>query len=132
MSRDIDRSDLSALSKEDLLYLDSRGQLTPEERQEHLGLSREASLEDVDESLAPVDSSLENPTVGNATGNVESEGQTGTPDSGDGEDDEDDEIPYEDHTNEELRGFLKERGLSTTGTKDELIARLEEDDESED
>ena len=37
MSRDIDTSDLSKLSKEDLVYLRDRGRLTPEQERELLG-----------------------------------------------------------------------------------------------
>lgn len=36
--------------------------------------------------------------------------------------------PYSDMTNAELSAELKDRGLATTGNKDELIARLEESD----
>lgn len=41
MSKDIDISDLSALSQEDLEYLSSRGRLTQEEETEFLGGSGE-------------------------------------------------------------------------------------------
>lgn len=37
---------------------------------------------------------------------------------------------YEDHTVAELKEELEDRGLPTSGHKDELIARLEEDDEA--
>jgi hypothetical protein len=37
---------------------------------------------------------------------------------------------YVDLTKEALQELLEERGLPKTGNKDELIARLEEDDES--
>lgn len=39
------------------------------------------------------------------------------------------EEPYEAWTNEELRTELRNRQLSTDGKKDDLIARLEEDDQ---
>lgn len=39
---------------------------------------------------------------------------------------------YEDLSNEELKALLKARGLPVSGTKDELVARLEEDDEDDD
>jgi hypothetical protein len=39
---------------------------------------------------------------------------------------------YEDYTVEELKDILRERELMVSGTKDELIARLEADDEGED
>jgi hypothetical protein len=38
---------------------------------------------------------------------------------------------YEDYTVEELKDVLRERELMVSGTKDELIARLEEDDEDD-
>lgn len=48
------------------------------------------------------------------------------------DDDDDDEVDYSQLTNKELRALLAERELSVDGNKDELIARLEEDDASED
>lgn len=41
---------------------------------------------------------------------------------------EDDLPPYEEWTNDNLRGELSERGLSVDGNKAALIKRLEEDD----
>jgi hypothetical protein len=41
-------------------------------------------------------------------------------------------VSYEDQTKEELQEELRERDLKVSGTKDELIDRLEEDDESSD
>jgi hypothetical protein len=38
---------------------------------------------------------------------------------------------YEDYTVEELKDILRERELMVSGTKDELIARLEDDDEDD-
>lgn len=40
----------------------------------------------------------------------------------------DEEQGYADYKVAELKGFLSERGLEVSGTKDELIARLEESD----
>lgn len=51
-------------------------------------------------------------------------------DKGGIEDDEEDEA-YEDMSNDDLRAELASRDLAVSGTKDELIKRLEEDDESE-
>lgn len=48
----------------------------------------------------------------------------------DGDDGEPDK-PYEDQTNDELRAELERRGLPKSGNKDELIERLEEDDDSD-
>lgn len=54
-------------------------------------------------------------------------------DNDDGEDeivaDEDDESPYDDMNVDELKALLKERGLSRAGKRDELVERLEADDE---
>lgn len=48
------------------------------------------------------------------------------------DDDEDgEEVEYAGLTNKELRALLAERGLSVDGNKDELVARLEEDDASD-
>jgi hypothetical protein len=38
---------------------------------------------------------------------------------------------YEDMTNDDLRAELEKRGLPKSGNKDELVARLEEDDASD-
>lgn len=46
------------------------------------------------------------------------------------DDEEEEEFSYQDAKVEELREELKRRELSTTGNKEELIARLEADDES--
>jgi len=37
---------------------------------------------------------------------------------------------YDDRTKEDLAGELEKRGLAKSGTKDELVARLHEDDAS--
>lgn len=39
---------------------------------------------------------------------------------------------YSDQTNDELRAELEERGLKVSGTKDELVERLEADDAASD
>lgn len=44
-------------------------------------------------------------------------------------DDEGDESPYDDMNVEQLKSLLKERGLSRAGKRDELVERLEADDE---
>lgn len=46
--------------------------------------------------------------------------------------DEEPEGEYSDLTKDELKELAEERGLAVSGTKAELIARLEEDDNSED
>lgn len=45
------------------------------------------------------------------------------------EDEDDDLIPYEDMTNDQLRAELSERKLSVDGKKADMIARLEADDQ---
>jgi hypothetical protein len=55
-------------------------------------------------------------------------------DPADDEDDEDvvdDRVPYEARTNAELKDELRKRDLPVSGNHDELVARLEEDDESD-
>lgn len=56
-----------------------------------------------------------------------------TSDAGDGgvEDDEEEAESYEDMGVEALREELGRRGLVKSGSKEQLIARLEEDDESD-
>ena len=46
--------------------------------------------------------------------------------------DDDGDQPYEDMTNPELQDLLEERGLSKSGNKAELVARLAEDDAADD
>jgi hypothetical protein len=48
------------------------------------------------------------------------------------EDDEEEEISYEEASVEDLKAELKERGLSASGSKADLVARLEEDDAKDD
>lgn len=116
MSRDIDTSDLAALSQEDLEYLRVRGRLTPEQEAEFFGEEVEpqnnkpASLDDVpytgDENTVPsVQTDDGSPTL--------------SPED------------YEDSSNERLREELRRRGLSTSGNKAELIERLEANDAGE-
>ena len=115
MSRDIDTSDLSALSQDDLEYLRVRGRLTAEQEAEYFGEEPEPqnnkpqSLDDV-------------PYVGDentlASVQTEEEGNGATLAAED----------YEDSSNERLREELRRRGLSTGGNKAELIERLEDND----
>lgn len=51
------------------------------------------------------------------------------PATGEGEGEDTGEGEAKDPTNDELRAELKERGLPTTGNKDELLARLAESDD---
>lgn len=112
MSRDIDTSDLSALSKEDLQYLHDRGRLTPEEVAEHLG----------DDVAGPPEApSLDDtPYVGDENTVASVQTENGSPTMGPDD--------YEDASNERLREELRRRGLSTSGNKAELVERLEDND----
>lgn len=77
------------------------------------------------------------PGDGRATVAIDPDPNQGTyTDDGDdpdeGDDDGDDEGDnYEDLNKDDLKAALAERDLPTSGTKDELIARLREDDDSE-
>lgn len=112
MSRDIDTSDLGALSQEDLMYLRDRGRLTPEQEAEYLkdaptGPPEAPSLDDTpytgDENTVPSTVTDDgSPTLG--------------PDD------------YEDASNDRLKEELRRRGLSTSGNKSELIERLQDND----
>jgi hypothetical protein len=53
-------------------------------------------------------------------------------DDGDDEDDESEDVSYDDLTNDELKELLRERDLPVSGKHDELVARLQESDESDD
>ncbi len=68
------------------------------------------------------------------TGEADSLGETTTiPEGADGSDDSDEEeVDYSSASKAELVAEAEERGLPTSGTKDELIKRLEEDDAKED
>jgi len=112
MSRKIDKSDLSSLSQEDLEYLRDRGQLTPDQERELLGDSQ---------PQAPEAPSLDDtPYTGDE--NTAPSVQTNDGSATLGPDD------YADASNDRLKEELKRRGLSTSGNKQELIERLEEND----
>lgn len=136
MSRTIDTSDLSNLPTEDLRYLRDRGRLTPEQEREYLSEEPRAQFEgapkgeyrgDVNPTGAkPVFDSLSD-APGNTSG-VEAARQRAEADArGTTE-----EVDYEEMTNDELRDELRARNLKTGGGKEELVARLESDDESDD
>jgi hypothetical protein len=88
MSRQVDASDLTVLSEEDLAYVESRGHFTVVQRvvAERKRREREGVvIEEADE-------------------------------------------PYSEWTADELRDELKNRKLSTSGNKPELVERLEQSD----
>lgn len=110
MAREIDLSNgLDSLSEEDLAYLRDRGRLTPDQERELLG-----GIEPNPPEARPLS---ETPNTGD-TGPEDEEQEDGL-----------DPEEYEDASNERLRQELRSRGLSTSGNKQELIDRLESDDE---
>lgn len=112
MSRTVDTSDLSALSDEDLEYLRDRGLLTPEQETEFLGEAEPQNTEP-----APLGENVgDENTLGAVFTEVEGNGATLSPDA------------YADASNDRLKEELRRRGLSTSGNKQELIDRLEDDD----
>lgn len=67
--------------------------------------------------------------VGSLSGDgVDAQRQSPYDDDGD----DGDAFDYEEATNDQLRDELERRGLPKSGNKEELIARLTEDDESDD
>lgn len=125
MSRKIDTSKgLDRLSKEDLLYLDARGQLTADQRRQFLG---DATPE------PPTPRALEEQPHTGDTGRVDEQterlSEDGRKSLGPEGSDRLGPDDYEDATNAELRDELRARGLPTSGSKSELLERLEDDDE---
>lgn len=114
MSRDIDMSDLSALSKEDLEYLRVRGRLTPEQESEYFG--DEAPEPPKGMSLDETPYTGDENTLASVQTEEEGNGATLGPDD------------YADASNDRLKEELRRRGLSTSGNKDTLVERLEADD----
>lgn len=134
MSRDIDTSDLSALSKKDLEYLRDRGRLTPEQERELLGDSTPEpfTARSVADTPHTGDVNTNNTNPNKASGDP-----APTPD-------EDDSLPdnYEDWKVSQLekeidarnaeRGDGSDVGLiaPASGRKNDLIAALAADDEA--
>lgn len=118
MSREIDTSDLDSLSKEDLLYLQERGQLTAEQEAKY-GLDKSTATS--------TPTGFTEPDIGDV-GTVGDEyivGGSPPPEpSAEGK-------PYEDWSKAELAEEAENRGLAKSGTKEELVARLQEDDEAQ-
>jgi hypothetical protein len=108
MSREID---LDNLSEDDIIYLADRSRLPEGVDDPRLALEPEEATESV-----PLDTEY--------TGD---EGQTWPTIQVDGE-----EVfsEYEDMNVTDLKDELRDRGLSTSGTKAELVARLEESDQA--
>ncbi|QPX62560.1 DNA binding protein [Arthrobacter phage Wollypog] len=122
MARDID---FDNLQEDDYPYLQARsGLVTEAELQGYKGIREEVDNwkpKDAGDYDAKQDVTPAPQTTGDAQ-------LPTTPGDNTGEEEEED-IEYSEATVEQLKAELKERGLSTSGNKEELIARLEADDE---
>lgn len=135
MSKTIETTNLDSLSKDELRYLRDRGRLNPQQERDLLGEEPRARfVNDPPPNTGDVNSTGEKPVFNNLsdapgdTSGVEAARQRAEAESrGTTE-----EVDYEEMSNDELRDELKARNLKTSGSKDELVARLEADDESED
>jgi hypothetical protein len=127
MSREIDMSDPGSWSEDDLLYLAQRDRL-PDDLKREINNNPD-SLKALQEKLypqTPLDETPQSGTVLPATSNVADDAES------DSDDDEGEEDYDEGWTNDDRRTELTRRGLSIEGNKAELIARLVEDDQSDD
>lgn len=138
MSREIDTSDLDALSDDDIIYLHQRDKVA-----DYVLADRGIDVVNYGKAQVPLE---EQANTGNAnTAGLSKEeferaiellrADQATEAEADDEDDEDDEEdtrPYEERTNDELREELARRNLEVSGNKAELIDRLTEDDDTED
>ena len=116
MARDIDVSDPKSLSRDEILYLQDRDRLP-------------AGVEPI--SMEDRMKGEETELVAHATGTVlvpksQVDKFTGREEAPADEDDDLDD--YSEMSQKDLQAEAKARKLQTTGTKDELIARLEADD----
>ena len=140
MSREVDKSDLGSLEDEDLFYLHQRNQITTKEWAEARGETEQQlaeSLQQLYQNGIPLEDRPNTGTAntGGATAqeyeqNLRARNGVGDDDE-DGEEEDDEAVPYEEQSNDDLRAELSRRGLSVSGKKEELIQRLEEDDESD-
>lgn len=142
MSRKIDMSDPDSWTDEDLQYLSARGQL-PKHMADRVAFDPEAlaALSGGISQSRPLDEVAHTGTVNSAGLSKEEydlavellrahqENEDGAESSED-DDDEEEEDYDEGWNNDKRRAELSSRGLSTEGSKDELIARLLEDDAS--
>lgn len=147
MSKDIDTSDPKTLSDDDVRYLAERGRLpkgipnpikdpnrpalgdvlntgdantlavTTEELEAELARRREAEGKQAAENLKKDRAELRREKSGTSAASED--------------DDEDKPYTYADKSDEELRGILTERGLTTEGTRKTLRRRLVDDDNKE-
>lgn len=138
MSKDVDQSDLSALNYDDLKYLHDRAQITTAQMAEALGMKERDLVKKLVEK-EPVDMDRVANTGNANTRNLTPEqfqeevdrrraanaGESGQPEA------EEEEVEYSSMSNDDLRVELARRNLSVQGNKAELIARLEEDDASD-
>lgn len=133
MSKTIDLSKgVEGLSEDDLLYLAQRDNQDAirelEAREASIDQSKGRPLEEVANTG---DANTRGETIEELEARLAAmKAEQGAGDAD--EDDEDEELDYESMSNDDLRAELARRELSVSGKKEDLIARLEEDDASED
>jgi hypothetical protein len=142
LSRTVDKSDLSSLSDEDLIYLHTRSEITTRELAEARGISESQAESQIREALlhhVPLSDRV-NTGDANTAGLDADEYKRRTrvqndlpPDEDEDEEDDEDteEDAYDGMTNDQLRAELASRDLPVSGKQEELIRRLREDDASE-
>ncbi len=131
MSREIDTTDLDALSDEDLVYLHQRDRV-----EDYVLTDRGIDIVDYSKTSVPLEDRANTGTANTAGLTKEQyerriaelEGQLEEA-LADEDDDEVDDRPYAERNNDELREELARRELEVSGNKAELIARLTADDE---
>lgn len=132
MSKDINTSDLGSLSDEELQYLAQRDNQEAVALLEERGASVDLSQP---RSLDQIANTGDANTGGETIEQLEARLARMRAEQGVSEDDEDDEdeeeMDYEFMSNDDLRAELARRDLSVSGKKEDLIARLEADDASE-
>lgn len=118
MSREIDMEDPGSWDEDDIRYLGERDRLP-------------ADMLDQYQPKTPQQMNLDqlaNTGDANTAGISKDEHEARVAASAEDEDDEGLELPYEQHTNDELRAELARRDLEVSGNKAELIERLEDND----
>lgn len=145
MSREVDKSDLSSLSEEDIQYLQDRAQLTPEQEEEYGvvkptrlggGMSEQAEL---GPNIGDVGTADESPIVGGVGTKAEpvpviQPDLLGSAAEEGGDPSAYTDVPYEEWPKKTLQQEIDVRNaggsnIRKTGTVAELAAALREDDE---